>query len=162
MTKSCVVLCLAAVLAGSASASELRDAKFGYSVTPPEFPGPRSGDVFTRLNVLAVPDGGFASNMGVMVQEVAITRDQFVAQTKAQFEQARMKLRSSSNRTVSGQPAVVFDYEGPVRERQLRFLQLAVFLPERVLLLTYTAPAAAFGKHEAEFKRSLETFKLSR
>jgi hypothetical protein len=162
LTKSCVVLCLAAVFAGTASAAELRDAKFGYSVTPPEFPGPRAGDVFTRLNVLAVPDAGFASNMGVMVQEVAITRDQFVSQTKAQFVDAGMKLRSSSNRTVSGRPAVVFDYEGPVRERPLRFLQLAVFLPERVLLLTYTAPAATFGRYEAEFKRSLETFKLGK
>ena len=162
MRTVCLVICLAAGFGRSASASELRDAKFGYSVTPPDFPAPHPGDVFTRLNVLAVPDAGFASNMGVVVQEVAITRDQFVAQTKTQFEQAGMKVRSVSNRTVSGQPAVVFDYEGVLRERPLRFLALAVILPERVLLVTYTAPAATFGKYEAEFKRSLETFRLAK
>ena len=162
MKALCVSICLATVFGGAASASELRDAKYGYSVVPPDFPAARPGDVFTRLNVLAVPDAGFASNMGLMVQEVAISRDQWVAQTKAQFTEAGVKLHSSSNRTVSGQPAVVMDYEGVLTERRLRFLQLAVILPERVLLLTYTAPAATYGRYEKEFKRSLETFKLAK
>ena len=162
MRRRCAMVCMAAVLGGAASAQELRDAKFGYSVTPPEFPDPRAGDVFMRLNVLSPPDTGFASNMGLMVQEVAISRDQWVAQTKAQFVEAGVKLHSSSNRTVSGQPAVVMDYEGVLTERRLRFLQLAVILPERVLLLTYTAPAATYGRYEKEFKRSLETFKLAK
>ena len=162
MRELCVLMCAATLSAGPLAASELRDPKFGYSVTPPEFADPRAGDVFMRLNVLSPPDAGFASNMGVMVQEVAISRDQWVAQTKAQFAEAGVKLHSSSNRTVSGQPAVVMDYEGVLTERRLRFLQLAVILPQRVLLLTYTAPPAAYGRYEKEFKRSLETFKLDR
>ena len=158
----CLLLCAATIVPGPAEASELRDTTFGYSVSPPEFAEPKTGAVFTRLNVFAPPDTGFASNMGMMVQEMAVTRDQFVDLTKAQFEAAGMKVRSSSKRTVSGQPAVVFDYEGEVRGHALRFLALAVILPERVLLLTYTAPVATYPALEKEFKRSLETFKLAR
>ena len=141
--------------------SDFKDTQFGYSVSPPEFPGPPPGAVFMRVNVLAPPDADFAANMGVMIQEVKITREQFLALTVEQLGAAGMTLRKSSKRDVSGQPAVLFDYDGPVGGRSLRFLQLAVILPERVLLLTYTAPVSAFAKLEAEFRRSLDTFKLT-
>lgn len=145
-----------------AGGSEFRDTKFGYSVSAPEFAGPPPGSVATRVNVLAAPsEDGFAPNMGVMIQEVKITRDEFIARSKEQFEAASMTLRSTSKRDVSGQPAVLFEYEGQVRGRSLRFLQMAVILRERVLLLTYTAPVSTFGGLEAEFRRSLETFKLT-
>lgn len=100
--------------------------------------------------------------MGVQIQEVRITREAFIDLTKQQFDAAGVTLRSSSKREVSGRPAVMFDYEGQLTGRSLRFLQMAVFLPERVLLLTYTAPMSSFPGLEAEFRRSLETFKLTR
>jgi hypothetical protein len=156
-------MCAAALAGGPAAASEMKDAQYGYSVSPPEFPASEAA-AFPRLTVFAPPDADtkFSANMGLMVQETATTRDQFIAQSRAQFEQAGAKVRSTSNRTVSGRPAVVIDYEGNLTGRPLRFLALAVILPERVLLLTYTAPAATYGQHEKEFKRSLETFKLDR
>ena len=156
------MVCAASMMAAMpVRASDFKDTQFGYSVSPPEFAGPPAGGVFTRVNVLAPPEDGFSANMGVMIQETRITRDQFIALTEEQFRAAGMTLRKSSKRDVSGQPGVLFDYEGPMRGRNLRFLQLAVILPERVLLLTYTAPAPAFGGFEAEFRRSLETFKLT-
>lgn len=154
--------CAATLMAAMpAWGSDFKDTQFGYSVAPPAFPGPPPGGVFTRVNVLAPPEAGFSANMGVMIQEVAITRDEFVARTKEQLGAASMTLRSSSKRDVSGKPAVLFDYDGQLRGRSLRFLQLAVILPERVLLLTYTAPVSTFAGLEAEFRRSLETFKLA-
>ena len=142
--------------------SEFKDTQFGYSVSPPEFSGPAPGSVATRVNVLAAPENGFSSNMGVMIQELRITRGQFIARSEKQFDAAGMTLRSSSKRDVSGQPAVLFEYDGQVRGHRLRFLQLAVILPERVLLLTYTAPVSTYARLEAEFRRSLDTFKLTR
>jgi hypothetical protein len=157
-----LLVCAASILAAMpAGGSDFKDTKFEYSVSPPEFPGPSPGAVFMRVNVLGPPEAGFSANMGVMVQEVRITRDQFIALTEEQFRTAGMTLRKSSKRDVSGQPAVLFDYDGPVKGNSLRFLQLAVILPERVLLLTYTAPVSTFAAHEAEFRRSLETFKLN-
>ena len=141
--------------------SDFKDTKFGYSVSAPEFSGPPPGSVAARLNVLAPPEDGFSANMGVMIQETRITREQFIARTEEQARAAGMTLRSSSKREVSGQPAILFDYDGQMNGRSLRFLQLAVILPERVLLLTYTAPLSTFAGFEAEFRRSLETFKLT-
>jgi hypothetical protein len=158
-----LVACAASMMAAvPAWGSDFTDTKFGYSVSPPEFPGPPTGSVATRLTVLAPPDGGFSSNMGVMVQEIKTTREEFIALSEKQFDDLGMKVRSSSKRDVSGQPAVLLDYEGQMRGVGLRFLQLAVILPERVLLLTYTAQKSAFKELEAEFRRSLETFKLTR
>jgi hypothetical protein len=157
-----LLVCAASMMAAMpAWGSDFKDTKFGYSVSPPEFSGPPPGSVATRLNVLAPPEAGFSANMGVMIQEARITRDQFIALTEQQLGAAGMKLRSSSKRDVSGQPAILFDYDGQVNGRSLRFLQLAVILPERVLLLTYTAPVSTFAGFEAEFRRSLETFKLT-
>jgi hypothetical protein len=157
-----LLVCAASMMAAMpAWGSDFKDTKFGYSVSPPEFSGPPPGTVAIRLNVLAPPEDGFSANMGVMIQEVKITREEFIALTKEQLGVARMTLRSSSKRDVSGQPAALFDYDGQVNGRNLRFLQLAVILPERVLLLTYTAPVSAFAGLEAEFRRSLETFKLT-
>ena len=161
------LMCLAtmtttALLAVPALGSDLRDTQYGYSVSPPESAPLAAGAMMQRLVVFGPPEGGFAANMSVMVQEVRMTRDQYVQQSEGQFASAGMKLRKSSKREVSGAPAVLFEYEGPVNGNSLRFLSLAVILPERVLLLTYTATVDSFAAHEKAFRRSLESFELTR
>jgi len=153
-----------AVVASSASADtkpELRDATYGYAVSPPQFALLRSGMAAARLTVFAPPEGGFSSNMGVLVQEMRTTREEYIAISDKGFGTAGFKVRSSAKREVSGAPAVVFDYEGQSGGRALRFLSLAVILKERVLLVTYTAEASKFPGLEAEFKRSLDSFVLA-
>ena len=152
----------AALLAVTAQGSDLQDTQYGYSVTPPEFAPITAGAMMQRMVVFAPGEGRFAPNMGIMVQEVRMTRDQYIAQSEGQFASAGMKLRKSSKREVSGAPAVLFEYEGQVSGNNLRFLALAVILPERVLLLTYTATTDSFAAHEKGFRRSLDTFKLTR
>lgn len=148
------------VLAAPASGSDFRDSKYGYTVSPPAFSG-ANGASFTRLLVNGPFEAGFSPNMNVMVQEIKTTREQFLALSEGQFASAGMTIKSTAKREVSGRPAILVEYEGPVQGRALRFLSLAVVLPERVLLVTYTAPAAAFAALEADFRRSLESFKLS-
>ena len=147
-------------MAAPAGNSEFRDAKYGYVVSPPEFPGPSAGASVLRLAANGPAEAGFAPNMTVMVQEITTTRDQYVAGSKAQTEAIGLTMISTSTREVSGQPAAVLEYEGQMGTRQMHFLALAVILPERVLLVTYTAPASSFKGLEAEFRRSLESFKL--
>src|SRR5688572_19752912 len=138
------LLCLATLTTASlmtvpAQGADVLDAQYGYSVTPPEFAPITAGAMMQRLVVFAPGENGFAANMGVMVQEVRMTRDQYLAQSEGQFAAAGMKVRKSSKREVSGAPALLLEYEGPVNGNDLKFLALAVILPERVLLLTYTA-----------------------
>ena len=157
-----LLACAASVfLATPASGSDFRDSKYGYTVSAPEFSTPREGDSFPRLVINGPPDGGFGPNMNVMVQEIKTTRDAFIALSEKQFAAAGLSMKSSKKREVSGSPAVLTEYVGQMRGRDLHFLSLAVVLPERVILVTYTASAAAFSGLEAEFRRSLESFKLS-
>lgn len=151
----------AALMAVPAHGSDLQDRQYGYSVTPPEFAPVAAGAAMQRMVVFAPGANRFAANMGVMVQEVAMTRDQYIAQSEGQFAAAGMKLKSTKKREVSGAPAVLVEYEGPVEGRNLKFLSLAVILPQRVLLLTYTATVESFAAHEKGFRRSLESFQLT-
>lgn len=160
----CLSICLATVLVTlPARGADFQDTQYGYTVSAPEFARPASGATIKRMMVLAPPDeGGFAANMGVLIQEISMTLDDYIKMSEKQFPAAGMKVRSKSKREVSGAPAVLFDYEGPMAGRNLRFLSLAVMLPSRVLLVTYTAPEESFGEFQAEFRRSLESFKLTR
>jgi hypothetical protein len=62
--------------------------------------------------------------MGVVVQEVAMTRDRYIAQSEGQFASAGMKLKKTSKREVSGAPGVLFEYEGPVNGRDVQALEV--------------------------------------
>ena len=89
-----------------------------------------------------------------------MTREQFIALTEKQLADAGVAMKPPVKREVSGRPAVLMEYTGQMQGRELHFLQLAVVMPKRVLLVTYTAPEAAFPGLEKELRRSLESFKL--
>jgi hypothetical protein len=149
-----------AVWATPALGSGVQDPDYGYSVSMPKFPAPAAGTAMMRFNVAAPPENGFAPNVNVMVQEVKFTREEFIALSQKQFVATGAKVLSSSHRDVGGRPAVLLEYQATVQEHDLHFLQLAVMLPERVLLVTCTAPAARFAQLAPEFRRVLDSFKL--
>lgn len=144
-----------------AVASEFRDAQFGFSLAPPRFGAPAEGTSLVRLVVTGPPDGGFSPSVNVTVQETRTTREAFVRLSEAQFQEAGLKLHSKENRTVSGRPAVLLDYEGSLGGPRLRFLALAVILPDRVLLATCTGLASKYPSLEPVFRQSLDSFKLT-
>lgn len=147
--------------AGAAQVSEFRDADYGYTLAVPAFAKPAEGQAVARLFVSAPPDGGFASNINVSVQRLKTTRDAYLELSEAQFRAAGLRIRSKENRSVSGRPAILLDYEGTMDGHALRWLALAVVLSDRVILATCTATAASFEKVEPEFRKSLGSLKLS-
>lgn len=153
------VLCLAAP--ALAQVAEFRDPENGFSISAPAFKKPAEGQTVARLLIVAPSDGTFASNLNVSVQKVAMTRDAFAQLSEEQFRAAGFRIRTKENRTVSGKPAVFFDYEGSYKGQSLRWLALAVALPDRVILATCTASAAAFDGVEPLFRKSLESLKLT-
>jgi hypothetical protein len=142
-------------------ASEFRDAQYGFVLSPPEFARLPDRGNMTRMVVSGPPESGFAPNVNVMVQNLKTTRDDYRKMSEAQFQAAGVTLKSATNRTTSGLPALVLEYEGAPGGRKLRFLALAVIQPERVLLVTYTATAEAFASLEAGFRKSMDTFEVS-
>jgi hypothetical protein len=151
----------------AAHAGEYRDTEYGFVISPPKFAGPVSGSRADSRSVMVFvaaagpPEQGLAPNVNVMIQKMQTTREGYLQLTKSEIVSAGLKLRSETNRMVSGKPAVVLEYEGTMGGRELRFLQLAVVLPDRVILATYTAAAADFPTKVAEFRKSLETFQLT-
>jgi hypothetical protein len=152
---------IAVAPAVAVQAPEVSDTRYGYALSAPDLPGPRPGGNVVRLTFAAAAEGGFSSNLNVMVQEVRMSRADYAALSRKQFASAGLTVRSMTDREVSGRPAILVDYEGEMAGRALRFLSLAVILPERILLATCTAPNQAFPGLEAEFRRSLESFRLT-
>ena len=151
--------CLAICFAAEGESAEIHDDANGYTVTTPAFGEPPDGSV-TQLWLVAGPaENGFAPYVNLQLQRFTIERNAFVKQSEEQFAAGKMKLLSKTLRDVNGLPAVVFEVEWTLDEVQLHLLSLAVFQKDRVLLLTCTAPAASFAKHEPEFKKTIESFK---
>ena len=147
-------------LAALARGSEYRDTQEGFVLAPPSFAQPTEGSTVVRLAVSGPAEDGFSPNVNVTVQRLKTSRDGYIALSEAQFKRLGFEAASEANRTVSGSPAVLFDYSAEMGGRQLRFLSLAVVLPDRVLLVTCTAPKASFTRYEPEFRRTLDQFSL--
>ena len=79
------------------------------------------------------------------------------AQTKV--KQAGFKVLSEEKKKVSGRDAVLWEYEGDLRGRAMKWISLAVADTDRVYLATGTS-AAGDEALSQEFKASLETFKV--
>jgi hypothetical protein len=104
---------------------------------------------------------GFASNVNVTVQRVTTSREKFRDLSVKQFQMLRFKINSEQNLTISGKDAILFDYEGNMEGKDLRFLALAVVDTDRVFLTTCTALKSRFQEDEPEFRACLDSFKLA-
>ena len=151
-----------AVAAGATPAAEIRDEEYGYSLTMPSFPSLGAREVYQRWSFLAPADGDFSANVNLQIHTFKTTRDEFIAQSEAQFAKDKFRINSKTLREVDGRPAVVFDYEWEANSVALRFLCLAVVEAERVLLVTCTSKSAAFDKYEPEFKKAIDSFRLKK
>ena len=151
------VAVIGGLVSSAALATDFHDTQYGFSLTPPAFDGLPEGQSVVRLAVSGPAQNGFSPNVNVTVQSIKTTRDAFVELSESQFKTANFTIRSKQNRLVSGRPAVLFDYEGSFGGPTLRFLALAVVLPERVLLVTCTSLASSYSTHEREFKRSINS-----
>lgn len=142
--------------------SSYTDAVYNFKLDPPSFPPAADGSSITAATFLAPPDKDFAANVNVMVQKVAMTRDQYAELTRSQFKSAGLKVNSEKALSVSGKEAMLWDYEGSMQNRELRFLSLAVADKAQVYLVTCTALKAEFPKYEKEFHACVDSFTLTK
>jgi hypothetical protein len=142
--------------------STYTDGEYGFSINAPRFPESGTAATVNRLSLYAPAENGFACNVGVIIHRVAMSRQAYRDLSVRQFEQLGYTVNSEKNLTVSGKDAILFDYEGTVQGRELRFLGLAVMDTDRVFLVTATAPKASFKKYEPGFRTAIESFRLRR
>ena len=144
----------------AAKPSVYTDAQYGYSIAPPAYPKGAKDTAGLAATFFAPAKNGFASNLGVMIQNVAMTAEDYRNLSRTQFKQANFTVLSETEKKVSGKDAILWEYEGKSGARELKWLGLAVVDAERVYLITATAPKAEYEALAAEFKASIDSFKL--
>jgi hypothetical protein len=143
----------------AATPSRYTNGAYGFSIQPPGVPRAAKDSVLQAAMFFAPAREGFAANLNVMVQEVKMSLDQYCTLSKGQFKQAGFKVLSEARKKVSGRDAVLWEYEGELQGRGMKWCSLAVADTDRVYLVTGTSSVDddALSK---EFKASLESFKL--
>ncbi|HEV8573523.1 MAG TPA: hypothetical protein VGR43_02335, partial [Dehalococcoidia bacterium] len=136
------------------------DHEYGYSINAPKFAPAKSGATVARVFICAPAEDGFASNVNVLIQPKAVSRAAYREETLQGFKTLAHKVKAERNATVGGREALFVDAEGEQQGREMRFLSLAVFDTDRVILTTCSAPKASFAKYEAAFRATLDSFKL--
>ncbi len=134
---------------------------YGFSLVPPALGKVEPGSGGQTALFFGPPRNGFASNLGVMVQNVKMTLDDYVKLSRDQFEQGGLKVSSETRTKVSGRDAVVWEYEGAAQGRKLRWIAQAVVDGERVFLITGTCTRDEYEAAAKEFRASLDSFRIS-
>jgi hypothetical protein len=142
--------------------SRYTDGTYGYSIQSPAFPVVAKGSSAFTLFMMAPAEDKFSSNVSVMIQEVATTREEFRKLSLAQFEANGLKVLSDKDTAVSKKDALQLEYEGNQQGRDIHGVVQAVIAGERVYLVTCTALQGNYPKYEAAFKGCLESFELTR
>ena len=141
--------------------STYTDGLYGFTIQAPSFSAVAKGSMVIPVMLLGPAENAFSSNVNVVVQETAMTREEYRKVTFAQIEAARFKVISEKNTTVSKKDALLIEYEGEQQGRDLRWLALAVFAGERVHVVTCTALMDSYAKQEAAFKECIDSFQLA-
>ena len=142
--------------------SKYADETYGFAIRPPAFPAAAKGVNVIPIMMLAAPENRFASNVNIVVQEKATTREEYRKLSLDEMQAAGLELLSDKDATVSKRDALQFEYQGYQQGNHLRWLALAVIDKERVYVVTCTALKDDYPKYEAAFKGCLESFELTR
>jgi hypothetical protein len=143
-----------------AKPSYYTDGRYGYSMLPPSFAKAEKDTAAMTATFFAPARNGFAANLGVMVQAVTMTPDQYRELVAGQLKQSGRTVLSETRRKVGGREAIQWEYEGALQGRELRWIELAVVDADRIFQLTGTAPKAEYDQVAAEFKACLDSFTL--
>ncbi len=146
--------------ARAAAPSSYTNGAYGFSLTPPSFANAEKESGIQTAMFFAPGKNGFAANLGVMVQTVKMTLDEYVTLSRGQFEKGGIKISTEAKMKVSGRDAVLWEYEGAAKERKMKWMALAVIDADRVFLITGTSTQDDYEALSKEFKASLASFKI--
>lgn len=144
----------------AAKPSAYTDGRYNFTITPPAYPKGEPNTAGMSASFFAPGKKGFASNLGITIQNVAMSAKDYAELSTGQFKEAGFKVLSQTDRKVSGRDAVLWEYEAKTATHELSFYGLAVCDKERVFLITATAPKADWETLGPEFKAALDSFKL--
>lgn len=107
------------------------------------------------------PSEQFAPNINV-VSQPAVGAAEYREQSLRGFEQLGLeKLREETGK-LGAHEMITWEYKGRQQGHDLRFLSRAIFLPERVLLVTCTATERQYESRRTAFEAAINSIELIR
>jgi hypothetical protein len=146
--------------ARAAAPSSYSNGVYGFSITPPAYPRVEKDSGTQTAMFFAPGKNNFAGNLGIMVQTVKMTLEDYVKLSRDQFEKGGLKVGTEAKMKVSGRDAVLWEYEGASQGRKLKFMALAVVDADRVFLVTGTSTQDDYEALSKEFRASIDSFKI--
>ncbi len=125
----------------------------GFSIAPLDETGKGAQQV---LMMFLPASDGFAPNVNVQAQEYADTMEAYVALSKSQVEQ--MKLKVISDKLADG--VATMEYSGEVSGRQLHWYVRAAKKGGTVYLVTATALESQWKNTSAKLKACVDSFQF--
>ena len=168
MKKTIALLVMMAASASTPSAAadaptgRYEDPAYGFSMAIPALGSTAGAPTVQRMAVGAPIRDGFAANCNAQVQFFKDDFESFIGLSLRQFTAAGLKVLRQSSKKVSGQPAVVWEYTGPLADHDLHFLALAVYGGDRVWLLTCSALAKTFADYQQAFGEVIDSFTVTK
>lgn len=147
---------------GGGKRPHFSDEVYGFTIDAPRFPeGPAKE--LTPVKFFGPREADGVTNVNVIVQKGKSARGPYLERSMAGLGRVGMKTLGHRDLTVSGHEAVEIDLQGAPAgaPHEVRMLQLAVFAPDRVILVTCTASAEAFRALEPELRACLSSLRLA-
>ncbi len=137
------------------------NARHGFSIETPLFADVPKGKSLTLAAFKAPVSKASSSNVNILIQKRSTSIDAYDKLTLKELNAMGVTINSKKRSKVGGLDALHLDCEGKMVGRELRFLSLAVFKKDEVVLVTCTALKSEFKGVEKEFRACLASFKLT-
>ena len=142
---------------GTAQAAVYTNRTYGFSLEVPRVAGTKPGPQVFR----SPEENGAASSIVVILQPQQTTRADYLSQGVAMLKHVGCTIKESKPLQVGGHDAVLLDYVQPAKQKDFQhILVLAVVSPDVVYNVTCMATPENFKRHEADFRKSLDSFTL--
>lgn len=130
---------------------------YGVSLKPPTFSEDPNMSIVNVVTFFALPDDHLTANLGVIIQRGFNSLADYVALSESQFTTSGIQF-SRTETSVSGIPAMRWEYENFPEAKNLKFIALAVHHRNLIYLLTGVSLKKNFETHKTLFLASMQSF----
>lgn len=134
--------------------STYTDASSGITIQPPAFDAGNQPHLVAHF--FDTPRGVFAANLNVVIQLV-MGMDEYQKLTEAQFEQLGFTIDVFEKRELVGHEALWYEYHGKMQGNDLAFVSAALFLPNKIVLVTGTCLSHDIDHYRPLFTDSINS-----
>jgi hypothetical protein len=145
---------LVALASNGQTTNHLHFPKAGFSIAPLEAP-PGQSPQQALMMFLPVTES-FAPNVNVQIQPCLGTMDEYIALSLEQFKSQGLKV---AQQKALGKSAVVFEYTGEMRSRQLHWYSRAEKSGGTVYVVTATATDQQWSTLASRLKTCVDSFR---